>query len=332
MRLLSLRRFQCWAGCSLPLFTFFYVVLYCNSTVWTTLNINTHPFDNIISGSGFRRLLEEQARMSTNASQGDMVRRLPSCIIIGVRKCGTRALLEFLSLHPSIVTAEDEIHFFNDDDRYRLGLDWYRSRMPHSRGQQITIEKTPGYFISHMAPSRIHRMNSSVKLIVLLRNPTIRTISDYTQIYFNKLYKNETLDAFEDIVIDKESSGVNVRYKAVQISTYHHFFRNWLEVFPRHQIHVVDGDRLIVDPVDEIQKIENFLGLDHRVNYNILYFNSTRGFYCMRLNATYERCLGASKGRKHPDIEQSVIRKLNHYFHPHNKQLFEMLDIRFGWT
>ena len=29
-------------------------------------------------------------------------RRLPQCIIIGARKCGTRALLEFLNLHPQI--------------------------------------------------------------------------------------------------------------------------------------------------------------------------------------------------------------------------------------
>ncbi|GFW59631.1 heparan sulfate glucosamine 3-O-sulfotransferase 5 [Trichonephila clavipes] len=36
-------------------------------------------------------------------------RRLPQCIIIGVRKCGTRALLEFLNLHPSIQKASDEV-------------------------------------------------------------------------------------------------------------------------------------------------------------------------------------------------------------------------------
>nr|KAG5702053.1 hypothetical protein BaRGS_032302 [Batillaria attramentaria] len=317
----------------LPLVLFFYIVLYCNSAIWTSLNINTHPLDNIITGSGFRKLLEERARLSSyNSSSPGLAQRLPSCIIIGVRKCGTRALLEFLNLHPDIVTAEDEIHFFNDDERYRMGLDWYRRRMPHSLSHQITIEKTPGYFISPIAPSRVHRMNSSIKLIVLLRHPTIRTVSDYTQIYFNKLYKNETLDAFEDIAIEKETGGVNTRYKAVQISMYHQHFRNWLEVFPRHQIHVVDGDRLITDPVSEIEQIEDFLGISHRVTYNILYYNSTRGFYCMKVNSTYERCLGASKGRKHPDIEDSVIRKLNRFFTPHNKQLFDLLHRRFRWT
>lgn len=326
------RRCRGWVGLCLPLALFFYIVLYCNSALWTSLSINTHPLDNILTGSGFRKLLEEQGRGVSNSTTPGLAQRLPSAIIIGVRKCGTRALLEFLNLHPDIVTAEDEIHFFNDDDKYKQGLDWYRRRMPHSLSRQITIEKTPGYFISHIAPSRVHRMNSSIKLIVLLRHPTIRTVSDYTQIYFNKLYKNETLDAFEDIAIDKDTGGVNTRYKAVQISMYHQHFRHWLDVFPRHQVHVVDGDRLITDPVSEIEQIENFLGIAHRISYNILYLNSTRGFYCMRVNSTYERCLGASKGRRHPDIDEPVIRKLNRFFTPHNKQLFDLLHRRFKWT
>lgn len=318
----------------MPLCFFFYIAVYCNSAIWSSLSINTHPLDNILTGSGFRKLLEERSRLSSNVSHGGggKSRRLPSCIIIGVRKCGTRALLEFLSLHPDIVTADEEMHFFNNDDRYRQGLEWYRQRMPPSRSHQITIEKTPGYFISSMAPSRVHRMNSSVKLIVLLRHPTVRTVSDYTQIYFNKLGKNESLDAFEDLVLDRESKAVNLRYKAVQISIYHHYFRRWLDIFPRQQIHVVDGDHLILDPVSEIRSIEDFLGVPHHIDYSILYFNSTRGFYCMRLNATYERCLGASKGRKHPDIDQTVIRKLNRFFVPHNKQLFNMLHVQFPWT
>ena len=36
-------------------------------------------------------------------------RRLPHFIIIGVKKCGTRALLNFLNMHPHIVTASHEV-------------------------------------------------------------------------------------------------------------------------------------------------------------------------------------------------------------------------------
>ena len=51
-------------------------------------------------------------------------RRLPQAIIIGVKKGGTRALLEFLKAHPDVRAPSPEIHFF--DRHYDRGLDWYR--------------------------------------------------------------------------------------------------------------------------------------------------------------------------------------------------------------
>lgn len=68
--------------------------------------------------------------------------------MIGVRKCGTRALLEMLYLHPRIQKAAGEVHFFDRDDNYWKGLEWYRKKMPHSFRGQITIEKSPSYFVT----------------------------------------------------------------------------------------------------------------------------------------------------------------------------------------
>ncbi|KAF7388905.1 hypothetical protein HZH66_010042 [Vespula vulgaris] len=75
-------------------------------------------------------------------------RHLPQAIIIGVRKCGTRALLEMLYLHPQIQKASGEVHFFDRDDNYGKGLEWYRRKMPYSFKGQITIEKSPSYFVT----------------------------------------------------------------------------------------------------------------------------------------------------------------------------------------
>ena len=54
-------------------------------------------------------------------------RRLPDVIIIGVKKCGTRALLEFLRAHPGVRAPGPEVHFF--DRHYDKGLAWYRYDM-----------------------------------------------------------------------------------------------------------------------------------------------------------------------------------------------------------
>ena len=66
-------------------------------------------------------------------------RRLPGALIIGVAKCGTGALISFLGFHPSVRIARDEVYFFDTDSNYAKGLEWYRSRMPPSRSDQITI-------------------------------------------------------------------------------------------------------------------------------------------------------------------------------------------------
>ena len=51
-------------------------------------------------------------------------KKLPQAIIIGVKKGGTRALLEALRVHPDVRAVGNEPHFF--DRNYEKGLDWYR--------------------------------------------------------------------------------------------------------------------------------------------------------------------------------------------------------------
>ncbi|ROI81978.1 Heparan sulfate glucosamine 3-O-sulfotransferase 3A1 [Anabarilius grahami] len=58
------------------------------------------------------------------SSLGEGSKKLPQAIIIGVKKGGTRALLEFLRVHPDIRAVGAEPHFF--DRNYDNGLDWYR--------------------------------------------------------------------------------------------------------------------------------------------------------------------------------------------------------------
>jgi hypothetical protein len=105
--------------------------------------------------------------------------KLPQAIIIGAKKCGTRALLKFIGAHYDVVTADSELHFF--DRYYHMGFDWYRKQMPYSNEHQITIEKTPKYFVDKQVPQRVYMMNPNIKLIVVLRDPVIRAISEHVQ-------------------------------------------------------------------------------------------------------------------------------------------------------
>jgi hypothetical protein len=65
------------------------------------------------------------------------LKTFPSVLIIGAKKGGTRALIDSLQLHPQIIAAKREIHFFDDDSLYSKGLDWYREQMPIARDDQV---------------------------------------------------------------------------------------------------------------------------------------------------------------------------------------------------
>lgn len=47
--------------------------------------------------------------------------------------------------------------------------------------EQLTVEKSENYFTSQITPKRIHEMNDKIKLILVVRDPTERTVSDYMQ-------------------------------------------------------------------------------------------------------------------------------------------------------
>lgn len=111
------------------------------------------PKNKQIDGSPKYRFLRQQGLRPS--------RHLPSALIIGVKKSGTRALLEFIRLHPDVRAAGCEVHFF--DRHYNKGLHWYRHHMPPTIEGQITMEKTPSYFITKEVPQRVYHMNPNTK-------------------------------------------------------------------------------------------------------------------------------------------------------------------------
>ncbi|XP_076846057.1 heparan sulfate (glucosamine) 3-O-sulfotransferase 1-like 2 [Brachyhypopomus gauderio] len=255
-------------------------------------------------------------------------RRLPGAIIIGVRKGGTRALLEMLNLHPDVEVAKAEIHYFNLDENFRKGLDWYRAQMPLTLPGQVTVEKTPGYFTAPLAPARMWLTNPAVKLLLIVRDPAHRLVSDYTQVLHNRIQQKKPYQPLDELLLHR--GHVNPSYKALQRSLYHHHLARWLELFPREQIHVVDGEALIQDPFPELQKAEKFLELAPQITRENFYFNTTKGFYCL-LTAGHDKCLDESKGRPHAPLSNKAFHTLCKYLRGPNQIFFNMIGQTFDW-
>ena len=263
-------------------------------------------------------------------------KRLPNTLIIGVKKGGTKALLVFLEAHPKIRAAKKEVHFFDNDRHYRNGFPWYRNKMPESYSDQIVLEKSPRYFINARVPRRVYRMSPKIKIILILRDPVKRAISDYVHMKTRrKYYSNEDI---ETILWNNRTGEFNSTAKFLQIGLYSVHLKNWLRYFPRDQIHIVNGDNLIHSPGVELVKVQKFLGIDVLINRSDFVFNSSKRFYCL-INrpgftaSTHEDtiCLGPSKGRKHPFISQKTLQAMRNFYRPYNQELYDLVGMDFGW-
>ncbi|XP_061822195.1 heparan sulfate glucosamine 3-O-sulfotransferase 2-like [Nerophis lumbriciformis] len=255
-------------------------------------------------------------------------KKLPNAIIVGVKKGGTRAVLEFIRIHPDVRAAGTETHFF--DRNYNRGLEWYRGLMPRTLDGQITMEKTPSYFVTKETPHRIAAMSRNAKLIVVVRDPVTRAISDYTQ----TLSKSPDLPSFQELAFRNQSTGsVDTSWNAIRIGLYALHLENWLRYFPLDHIHFVSGERLITDPSGELARVQDFLGLKRIVTDKHFYFNRTKGFPCLKKpeSSGSPRCLGKSKGRTHVQIDRDAIEQLRDFYRPFNVKFYEMVGHDFKW-
>lgn len=67
------------------------------------------------------------------------LKRLPKAIIIGVKKSGTATLHIVLNLHPNVVVSDHNTYFFFNLKNFNRGLKYYKSLMPKSYQDQVSI-------------------------------------------------------------------------------------------------------------------------------------------------------------------------------------------------
>ncbi|KAK9393358.1 heparan sulfate glucosamine 3-O-sulfotransferase 2-like [Crotalus adamanteus] len=218
-----------------------------------------------------------------------------------------------------------------EEERERRGSrhsSWHL--MPRTLESQITMEKTPSYFITREAPQRIFNMSRNTKLIVVVRNPVTRAISDYTQ----TLSKRPGIPTFEGLSFRNRSLGlVDTSWSAIRIGLYALHLESWLQYFPLSQIHFVSGERLITDPAEEMAKVQDFLGLKRLITEKHFFFNKTKGFPCLKKagGGPLPRCLGKSKGRPHVQIDPDVLEQLQDFYRPYNIRFYEAVGRDFRW-
>nr|XP_032832004.1 heparan sulfate glucosamine 3-O-sulfotransferase 3B1-like [Petromyzon marinus] len=207
-----------------------------------------------------------------------------------------------------------------------------RGLMPLTLDGQITMEKTPSYFITKEAPERIRAMDGGrTRLIVVVRDPVTRAISDYTQTLSKRTLGTAS---FEALAFRNRSSGlVEPQWSALRIGLYADHLARWLRAFPRERMLFVSGERLVSDPAGEVGRAQRFLGLKTIVTDKHFYFNATKGFPCLKKAEGSGRphCLGKTKGRTHPSVDARALVRLRDFYRPFNLKFYQMVGEDFGW-
>jgi len=179
---------------------------------------------------------------------------LPNFLIIGAAKAGTTSLHSYLALHPQIhMSRHKELAFFDDRLRWSKGLDWYKSYFDSS--YPVNGESSPQYTIHPTVlgvPERIKEVLGAPKLIYIVRDPIDRMLSEYTQIW--DLWPDA--EKF-DIAEIQSSTPYHCSCYATQLSRY-------LDLFPKENVLMLVLERLNANPVETLQLVFRFLGVDDK--------------------------------------------------------------------
>jgi hypothetical protein len=263
---------------------------------------------------------DSRGRRDERAGEG----ALPDFVVIGAQKCGTGFLYRHLKRHPEIKSTDvREVHYF--DDNYGKGLSWYRSQFPPSKGKgkrwTVTGEKSPYYLYHPHAAMRIAEVIPRAKLIVLLRNPVDRAYSAY---HHQVRAGHETL-SFEEAIAAEEHRlrGEEGRMLADEsyVSFDHRHFSylsrgvyvdqlmTWHRFFDREQMLVLKSENFYEHTQEALDLVLNFIGLPGHE------FDLTKP---KNMNS-YE------------PMNPNTRRRLEEFFEPHNRRLYDYLGIDFNW-
>jgi hypothetical protein len=104
-------------------------------------------------------------------------------LVIGGQRCGTTYLHGLLDAHPEVAMARParpEPKVFLSDELAGHGLEWYRSTyFAHATDETLLGEKSTSYIEDPLAPARAARVLGDPHIVVLLRDPVLRAVSNW---------------------------------------------------------------------------------------------------------------------------------------------------------
>ncbi|XP_072051613.1 carbohydrate sulfotransferase 15-like [Amphiura filiformis] len=200
------------------------------------------------------------------------LRCLPYFIEIGAAKCGTTDLYYHISRHPQVVRVYKEPHFWTHMDKSDNSITKYLNSLKKFTQSLVTQRDNESLIFGDGSPSYIwennelprnkngeliflwadviHAVMPGAKIILILRNPTDRTISDY---FYSGLHQSPTDFHRHVQVATKRFNKCRLRrsyrecatryyYPRIHVSVYIAHVREWLRLYPREQFLVLRNE------------------------------------------------------------------------------------------
>lgn len=254
----------------------------------------------------------------------------PDFIIAGEAKCGTTSLYRYISAHPEVLLADrKEPNNFIDypgsmvrcRSHYSLKIvrAWNRA---FSGRACVTGEASAEYFSRRHVAKNIARNLQKVKVIILLRDPAERALSDWNMLHQTGALK----DSFEDIVDRSikwlsdqnlrpiledagqiEHSSIRVVLRGIYIDS----LRHWMKYFDKDRLRVYPSEHLFRDPQGLANSVFEYLNV---TPYALTDKNQYR------------------EGGYDASRYANVLRKLSDFYAPYNEELFHSLGYKLPWN
>jgi len=232
----------------------------------------------------------------------------PTFIIVGAARSGTTALYNWLKEHPSVYMSRiKETNYFanllqdfqgpgdeglnrslllfrNSDGSFKekhvaavRSLDEYLSLFSGSENFLARGEASPSYLYYQNTAKNIWNYMPDCKIIILLRDPVERAISNYKALVNSG---RETLDFDLALLMEEKrlKHGWEHFWALKGLGLYYSQVKNYFNVFPKSQIKIWLYDELKDDPKRLYKEVCDFINVDNRFMPKFSYYNISTSY------------------------------------------------------
>ena len=205
---------------------------------------------------------------------------LPNFIVIGASRAGTTSLQAYLAQHPEVhmcpvkspnhFVAKDALPPWEGPAVQAMARQWvacrsvYEALFDSPAEKRVRGEVSPVYLQSRQAPRRIREACGEIKLVAILRDPVERA---YAHFLGRRRDGLEDRREFRQVIEEELSRPLpdEVAFGCyLGCSRYHHFLKDYLELFPTEHVRIYLFEDLQADAGALLADLFGFLEVDAR--------------------------------------------------------------------